>query len=104
MRDQRIIEMLEGRKKPEPFDLPLLERVVDKEGCFYNPTELLALQSYIVSLKKKIDEIGESFAMLEKSDLKISRIICTVCGHAIDMDDKESKLCQHLKKDLVEGF
>lgn len=104
MRDQRIIEMLEGRKEPQIGDLSLLERVIGKEGRWYNPTELQALRSYVVSLKRDNEEIADLWELIEKHDLKPASMICTVCGNIFSVNDKESKPCEHLKQLAKECF
>jgi len=106
MRDQRMEEILEGRMVPKIGDLPLLNRIIEKESRWYNPTELQVLRSYVTGLKKDFEELAESFAAIEKQDLKPSTIICTVCGNVFSVNDKETSPCEHLKqlaKECLEG-
>ena len=43
-------------------------------------------------------EFIEAFSAIEKHDLKVNTIICTVCNHVFVVSDKESKPCTHLRK------
>jgi len=43
-----------------------------------------------------VEEIKKAFERVETHTLKVSNVICTVCGCVINMDNKE-KPCSHLK-------
>lgn len=43
-------------------------------------------------------ELAEGFKTLEKSDLNVSTIRCTVCGYVLNEDATDNKPCEHLKK------
>lgn len=43
-------------------------------------------------------DLAEAFAAIEKHDLKVATMICIDCGHIFNVNDKESKLCEHLEK------
>ena len=103
MKDMRILEILKGRLIPEVKDLPLLQKVVRERLKFYAPTEQEAIKSYMVALEKRnVEELVEAFAAIEKHDLKIATMICTVCGNVFSVDDKSTSLCTHLKE-MCEG-
>jgi hypothetical protein len=55
MRDQRIMEMLEGRTQPQAMDIPLLERVVRHEISFYDSDEQEQIQTM---LRKLLNTVG----------------------------------------------
>ena len=42
-------------------------------------------------------ELIEAFASMERHDLKVNTIICTVCGCVVHMDEK-TPVCGHLKQ------
>lgn len=46
---------------------------------------------------EELKEIVEAFATIEKHDLKVSNVICTVCGHVHSKDDSETSPCEHMR-------
>ena len=45
-------------------------------------------------MANEIDKLVEAFAEIEKYDLKVSTIICTICGGVISKAN--SRPCEHL--------
>jgi len=98
MKDMRILEILKGRLTPEVKDLPLLQKVVRERLKIYGPTEQEAIKSYVAALEKRnVEKLIEAFAAIEKHDLKIATMICTVCGTILS-EDKKQPLCEHFKE------
>ena len=50
-----------------------------------------------------LEELAKAFASIEKHDLVVNTIICTVCGCLVNFNNKSSVCCEHLKK-LASGF
>jgi len=48
--------------------------------------------------EQNIKDILEAFKSIEKHDLKVETIICTVCGNVFSVKDKETSSCEHLKQ------
>ena len=48
------------------------------------------------------EEVRKAFEEIEKYDLKVNTVICTVCGCVVSFDEK-SKPCEHLME-LCEGL
>jgi hypothetical protein len=53
-------------------------------------------------VKPTQDELVAAFASIEKHDLKVATIICSVCGCTLSKDS-DDKPCEHLKE-MVEGL
>lgn len=45
-------------------------------------------------MTNEMDKLVEAFGEIEKHDLKVSTIICTICGGVISKTD--SRPCEHL--------
>lgn len=42
--------------------------------------------------------LEEAFALVEKHDLKPTVIICSICGCTVNVDNVDTKPCEHLKQ------
>lgn len=42
--------------------------------------------------------LEEAFALVEKHDLKPTVIICSICGCVVNVDNVDTKPCEHLKQ------
>ena len=69
----------------------------DVDSRYFDPEDY-QVAAKMGAFNKKKKELVEAFASIENHDLKVANMICIDCGYIFDVNDKESNLCNHLKK------
>lgn len=46
------------------------------------------------------EELLKAFENIEKWDLVVNAIYCTICGQGVNFKTKEGQLCEHLRQDF----